>query len=87
MAVFVAAGLLVIVATGAMRKWLGAVGLADGIALFAAPLVVLEDYSESPLGLFDLLALVVGAAWVVATGVAMLRLREEPVDAPVGARA
>jgi hypothetical protein len=87
LAVFVAAGSLVIVATGAMRKWLGYVGLADGIALFAAPLVVLEDHSESPLGLFYFLALVVGAAWVVATGVAMLRLREEPVDAPVGTRA
>ena len=86
-AVFVAAGSLVIVATGAMRKWLGYVGLADGIALFAAPLVVLEDHSESPLGLFYFLALVVGAAWIVATGVAMLRLREESVDAPVGARA
>ncbi len=87
LAVFVAAGSLVIVATGAMRKWLGYVGLADGIALFAAPLVVLEDHSESPLGIFYFLALVVGAAWVVATGVAMLRLREEPVEAPVGARA
>ena len=87
LAVFVAAGPLVIVATGAMRKWLGYVGLADGIALFAAPLVVLEDHSESPLGLFYFLALVVGAAWVVATGVVMLRLREEPVDAPLGARA
>lgn len=86
-AVFVAAGSLVIVATGAMRKWLGYVGLADGIALFAAPLVVLEDHSESPLGIFYFLVLVVGAAWIVATGVAMLRLREEPVDAPVGARA
>ena len=87
LAVFVTAGSLVIVATGAMRKWLGYVGLADGIALFAAPLVVLEEHSESPLGLFYFLALVVGAAWIVATGVAMLRLREEPVDAPVGARA
>ena len=86
LAVFVAAGSLVIVATGAMRKWLGYVGLADGIALFAAPLVVLEDHSESPLGLFYFLTLVVGAAWIVATGVAMLRLREEPVDT-VGARA
>ena len=38
LAVFVAAGSLVIVATGAMRKWLGYVGLADGIARFAAPL-------------------------------------------------
>ena len=87
LAVFVTAASLAIVATGAMRKWLGYVGLADGIALFAAPLVVLEDHSESPLGIFYFLALVVGAAWVVATGVAMLRLREEPVDAPVGARA
>ena len=58
-----------------------------GIALFAAPLVVLQDHSDSPLGLFYFFALVVGAAWIVATGVAMLRLREEPVDAPVGARA
>ena len=87
LAVFVTAGSLVIVATGAMRKWLGYVGLADGIALFAAPLVVLADHSDSPLGLFYFLTLVVGAAWVVATGVAMLRLRDEPVDAPVGARA
>ena len=87
LAVFVAAGSLVIVATGAMRKWLGYVGLADGIALFAAPLVVLEDHSESPLGIFYFLTLVVGAAWVVSTGVAMLRLREEPVDAPLDARA
>ena len=87
LAVFVSAGSLVIVATGAMRKWLGYVGLADGIALFAAPLVVLEDHSESPLGIFYFLALVVGAAWIVATGVAMLRLREEPVDAPAGALA
>jgi len=37
--------------------------------------------------LFYLLALVPGTAWIVATAVAMLRLREEPVDAPVGARA
>jgi hypothetical protein len=58
-----------------------------GIALFAAPLVVLQDHSDSPLGLFCFFALVAGAAWIVATGVAMLRLREEPVDAPVGARA
>ncbi len=86
-AVFVAAGSLVIVATGAMRRWLGYVGLADGIALFLAPLAVLGHHSDSPLGIFYFLALVVGAAWVVATGVAMLRLREEPVDAPVGARA
>ena len=85
--VFVTAGSLVIVATGAMRKWLGYVGLVDGIALFAAPLVVLEEHSESPFGIFYFLTLVVGAACVVATGVAMLRLREEPVDAPVGARA
>ena len=42
---------------------------------------------DSPLGLFYFLTLVVGAAWVVATGVAMLRLRDEPVDAPVGVRA
>lgn len=87
LAVFVTAGSLVIVATGAMRKWLGYVGLADGIALFAAPLVVLEDHSNSPLGIFYFLALVAGAAWVVATGVAMLRLREEPVAAALGARA
>ena len=62
-------------------------GMSLGIALFAAPLVVLQDHSDSPLGLFYFFALVVGAAWIVATGVAMLRLREEPVDAPVGARA
>jgi hypothetical protein len=78
-AVFVAAGSLVIVATGAMRRWIGYVGLADGIALFLAPLVVLEDHSESPLGIFYFLALVVGAAWVVATGVSMVRRREEPL--------
>jgi hypothetical protein len=78
-AVFVAAGSLVIVATGAMRRWIGYVGLADGIALFLAPLVVLEDHSESPLGIFYFLALVVGAAWVVATGVSMVRRREEPI--------
>jgi hypothetical protein len=78
LAVFVAAGSLVIVATGAMRKWLGYVGLADGIALLAAPLVVLEDHSESPLGIFYFLTLVVGAAWIVATGVSMARRREEP---------
>jgi hypothetical protein len=78
LAVFVAAGSLVIVATGAMRKWLGYVGLADGIALFAAPLVVLEDHSESPLGIFSFLTLVVGAAWIIATGVSMARQREEP---------
>ena len=78
LAVFVTAGSLVIVATGAMRKWLGYVGLADGIALFAAPLVVLEDHSESPLGIFYFLTLVVGAAWIVATGVSMARRREEP---------
>ena len=41
----------------------------------------LQDHSDSPLGLFYFFALVVGAAWIVATGVAMLRLREEPVDA------
>ena len=87
LAVFVSAGSLVIVATGAMRKWLGYVGLADGIALFTAPLVVLENHSESPLGIFYFLTLVVGTAWVVATGVAMLRLREEPVDAAEGPRA
>jgi len=87
LAVFVSAGSLVIVATGAMRKWLGYLGLADGIALFAAPLVVLQDHSDSLLGLFYFLALVAGAAWIVATGVAMLRLREEPVDAPAGAPA
>jgi hypothetical protein len=82
LAVFVTAGSLVIAATGVMRAWLGYVGLADGIALFAAPLVVLEEHSESPLGLFYFLAIVVGAAWVVATGVTMLRLREEPRALP-----
>jgi hypothetical protein len=86
-AVFIAAGSLVIVATGALQKWIGYVGLAGGLALFAAPLVVLEDRSDSPLGIFYFLALVVGAAWVVATGVAMLRLREEPVDASAATRA
>src|SRR5262245_8212504 len=79
LAMFVTAGSIVIVATRAMRVWLGYVGLADGIALFAAPLVVLEKHSESPLGLFYFLTLVVGAAWIVATGVSMARRREEPL--------
>ena len=78
LAVFVTAGSLVIVATGAMRKWLGCVGLADGIALFAAPLTVLEEGSGGPLGLFYFLSLVGGTAWIVATGVSLARLREEP---------
>jgi hypothetical protein len=78
LAVFVAAASLVIVLTGAMHKWLGYVGLVDGIALFLAPLVVLEDHSESPLGLFYFLSLVGGAGWVVATGISMARRREEP---------
>jgi hypothetical protein len=86
-AVFVAAGSLVIVATGAVRRWIGYVGLVDGIALFLAPLVVLEDHSESLLGILSFVAIVVGAAWVVGTGVAMLRLREEPAEAITGARA
>jgi hypothetical protein len=84
-AVFVAAGSLVIVATGAVRRWIGYVGLVDGIALFLAPLVVLEDHSESLLGILSFVAIVVGAAWVVGTGVAMLRLREEPAEAITGA--
>src|SRR5262245_12458977 len=79
LAVFVTAGSLVIVATRVMRAWLGYVGLVDGIALFAAPLAVLERHSESPLGLFYFLAIVVGAAWIVATGVSMARRREEPL--------
>jgi hypothetical protein len=86
-AVFVAAGSLVIVATGAVRRWIGYVGLVDGIALFLAPLVVLEDHSESLLGILSFVAIVVGAAWVVVTGVAMLRLREEPAEAITAARA
>jgi hypothetical protein len=84
-AVFVAAGSLVIVATGVMRRWIGYVGLADGIALFLAPLAVLADDSESPLGLFYFLALVGGVAWIVATGVSMARRREEPGPTPDGA--
>ena len=84
-AVFVTAGSLVIVATGVMRKWIGYFGLADGIALFAAPLVVLEEHSETPLGLFYFLSLVGGVAWIVATGVSMARRREEPGPTPVGA--
>ena len=79
LAVFVTAGSLVIVATRVMRAWLGYVGLVDGIALFAAPLAVLERHSESPLGLFYFLAIVVGAAWIVATGVSMARRRDEPL--------
>ena len=86
-AVFVAAAALVIVATGAMRRWPGYVGLADGIALFLALLVVLEKHSESPFGIVAFLALVVGAAWIVATGVVMLRLRDEPTDKLADARA
>jgi len=81
-AVFVTAGSLVIVATGVMRKWIGYVGLADGIAMFAAPLTVLEEGSGGPLGLFYFLSLVGGAAWVVATGVSMARRREEPGPTP-----
>jgi hypothetical protein len=77
-AVFVTAGSLVIVATGVMRKWIGYVGLADGIALFAAPLTVLEEGSGGPPGLFYFLSLVVAVAWIVATGVSMARRREEP---------
>ena len=88
----VAAGSLVIVTTGVMRKWIGYVGLADGIAIFVAPLTVLEKHSESPLGIFYFLSLVVGTAWIVATGVSMARRREEPgatlddeaVTAPAG---
>ena len=83
--VFVTAGSLVIVATGVMRKWIGYVGLADGIALFAAPLTVLEASSGGPLGLFYFLSLVGGAAWIVATGVSMARRREEPGPTPDGA--
>jgi len=79
LAVFVTAGSLVIVATRVMRAWLGYVGLVDGIALFAAPLAVLERHSESPFGLFYFLAIVVGAAWIVATGVSMARRRDEPL--------
>ena len=78
LAVFVTAGSLVIVTTGVMRTWLGYLGLADGIALFVAPLVVLEEHSGGPLGLLYFLSLVGGAAWVVATGVSMARRREEP---------
>ena len=55
------AGSLVIVATGVMRKWIGYVGLADGIVLFAAPLIVLEEGLRGPLGLFYFLSLVGGA--------------------------
>ena len=87
LAVFVTAGSLVIVATGVMRKWIGYVGLADGIALFAAPLTVLEEGSDGPLGLFYFLSLVGGAAWIVATGVSMARRREEPGPTPTPRRA
>ncbi len=55
------------------------VGLADGIALFAAPLVVLQEHSEGPLGMFYFLSLVGGAAWIVVTGVSMARRRDEPL--------
>jgi len=78
LAVFVTAASLVIVTTGAMRRWLGYVGLVDGVALFLAPLVVLENHSESALGLFYFFSLVGGAAWIVATGVSMARRRVEP---------
>jgi len=81
-AVFVTAGSLVIVSTGAMRKWIGYVGLADGTALFAAPLVVLQEHSDGPLGLFYFLSLVGGTAWIVATGFSMARRREEPRPTP-----
>ena len=84
-AVFVTAGSLVIVATGVMPKWIGYVGLADGIALFAAPLVVLEEGSGEPLGLLYFLSLVGGAAWIVATGLSMARQHKEPRPTPDGA--
>lgn len=92
LAVFVTASSLVIVATGAMRKWIAYVGLADGIAVFAAPLTVLEDGSGGPPGLFYFLSLVGAVFWIVATGVSMARRREEPgatlddeaVTAPAG---
>ncbi len=78
LAVFVAAASLVIVTTEVMRTWIGYVGLVDGVAIFVAPLTVLENHSESPLGIFYFLSLVVGTAWIVATGVSMARRRDEP---------
>jgi hypothetical protein len=78
-AAFVTGASIVIVGTGVMRKWIGYAGLADGLALFLAPLAVLENHSGGALGLFYFLALVVGAAWVVATGVSMARRRDEPL--------
>ena len=55
--VFVAAASLVIATTGALRRWLGYVGLPLGVALLLSPLNIVEDSARGgPLDLMTFFA-------------------------------
>jgi hypothetical protein len=72
---FVAAASFVILQTRAMPRWLGFMGLPIAVAMVLSPLS-LNPNDVVTLAYF--IAYLAGQAWLMASAIVMLRLREEP---------
>ena len=76
--ILILASSIVMVSTGVLWRWLGALGIVVGIAGLIEPLYVVEPDS----GVFEALGFVlfIGfALWLLLTGVGMVVLKEEPL--------